>query len=197
MNQTGRLTTLILLLAFATSCLAQSQPSRRISEAQESFQLTLLSKPEEKVNAALFFSESMFLVRLKEVLAHTTLEIRAFRHGTQSYSGGYTFSAGESVEQAIANYSRDHSLFLQKRLELEDRMATTAQNYIESAAFESHRREAEQMQADYQANGIRVIGIEVAGAAKDIAAFQQENAFVRVIELTYRGVPQPAMIPGK
>lgn len=76
-------------------------------------------------------------------------------------------------------------------------MASKVADPVERAAFQSHRREAEKMQADYKANGIRIIGLEVVGAAKDIAAFQQENAFVRVIELTRPGVPQPAIIPRK
>jgi hypothetical protein len=85
--------------------------------------------------------------------------------------------------------------FLQKRMEMEDKMLVTATNADLHNAIIAHRKEADQMKADFDKNGIRVVGVEVGGRAKDIQDFKDRNAFVRVIELKENGKPQSAIVP--
>lgn len=189
------------LLSFTTATIAQIEPAaieRRIAAAKEDFRQTALLTPEKRINAAIFFSNDMPLEQLRTLLvSERHLEIRGFRHGTQEYSGGYTIASGETIDQAIASYKRDHNLFLQRRIELEDKMAIKETDPARREAFAMHRRDAEQMQADFQAHGIRVVGLEVAGRAMDIQRLYAENKFIRVVEVTTVGKPQPAVLPLK
>jgi hypothetical protein len=79
--------------------------------------------------------------------------------------------SGETVDDAIKNYRRDHLFFLQKRMELEDDMIATEANDELREAITKHRKEVEQMRADFEEKGLRIIGVEVSGKARDIQDF--------------------------
>lgn len=169
--------------------------SERIKDAEETFGQVLKNTPEKEIRAAAFFTNDMSLENVRTAFGKSPLAVKGFRHGTQSYSGGYSLKQGETLDEAIVSYSRDHLFFLQKRMEIEDKALASETNNDLRKAMTDHRKEADQMKADFEKNGIRVIGVEVAGRARDVQDFKEENSFVRVIELTERGKPQSAIIP--
>ena len=74
-------------------------------------------------------------------------------------------------------------------------MVATETNEEARKALVQHRKEAEQMASDFDLVGIRVVGLELHGKAKEIAGFKEKNSFVRVIELKEYGKPQSAILP--
>ncbi|KKU81594.1 MAG: hypothetical protein UY07_C0014G0014 [Parcubacteria group bacterium GW2011_GWA1_47_8] len=169
----------------------------RIAKAEESFGQVLKNTPQKEVHVAVFFTNDMSLEDVRTALGKSSLAIKGFRHGTQSYSGGYSLKQGETLDEAIVNYRRDHLSFLQKRMEIEDKMLVTEANDDLRTAITSHRKEADQMKTDFEKNGIRVIGVEVQGRARDIQDLKEKNSFVRVIELKEHAKPQPAIVPNQ
>lgn len=194
--------TLLLILSctyvgvpFAQSDSAVPGIQQRIISAHEEFQQALENAPEKEVEATMFFTNDMALEQLQMSLRNVPLTVKGFLHGTPSYGGGYTLNPGETLDQAIANYRRDHLGFLRQRMQLEDRMAATESNEEARKALIPHRKEAEQMESDFELRGIRVIGLELHGKAKEMAGFKEKNSFVRVIELKKDGKPQLAILP--
>lgn len=186
---------LSLLLIIPTVSFAVSPTEARIAKAEEGFIQVLKNTPEKQIHATAFFTNDMSLENVLMAFDRSTLAVKGFRHGTQSYSGGYSIKQGETLNEAMTNYPRDHLLFLQKRMEIEDRMLATETNDDLRKAITSHRKEADQMNVDFEKNGIRVIGVEVAGRAIDMQDFKEKNSFVRVIELKENGKPQSAILP--
>jgi hypothetical protein len=182
--------------AHAQSGAQSATVSERIVVADERFKKLVSKTPDMIVDAAIFFTNDMSLEQLRMYLQHPGFQVKGFRHGTPSYAGGYTLLQGETLDQAIESYRRDHLAFLRQRMVLEDRMTATEQNREAREALLPHRKEAEQMIADFDKNGVRVIAIEARGKAKEIADFKEKVTFVRVIELTDAGTPQPAILPG-
>ncbi|AKM78699.1 MAG: hypothetical protein UY19_C0008G0058 [Candidatus Wolfebacteria bacterium GW2011_GWA2_47_9b] len=190
---------LVILGMTAVTAVSASNGSMeaRILSAKEKFQSTLSETPQKKVDAIAFFTNDMSLEDVKIAIRNTSLEVKGFRHGTQSYGGGYILKQGETLEEAVSNYQRDHLLFIQKRLDDEDRMIVAEKDDNLRKALITHRTEADQMKTDFKKRGIRVVGVEVYGQAKDINTFAGENPFVRVIELKEKGKPQSAILPGQ
>jgi len=186
---------LFFLLAIPAVALAIPPVDVRVAQAEAGFAQVLKNTPEKEVRVAVFFTNDISLQDARMALSYSPLAVKGFRHGTQFYSGGYSLKQGETLDEAVANYPRDHLFFLQKRMEMEDKMLVTATNAELRNAITTHRKEADQMKADFDKNGIRVIGVEVGGRAKDIQDFKDRNSFARVIELKENGKPQPAIVP--
>ncbi len=168
---------------------------KRIQDAQEKFVQTVRDFPNKTVGVVVFFTNDMPLERVYNSVQNSLLEVKGFRHGTQSYSGGYTLKPDETLVEAIENYRRDHLFFLQKRSEIDSKILASETDADLRKAITSHRNEAKQMKQDFDEKGIRVIAIELHGKAKDIQDFKKKNSFVRVVELKEKGKPQPAIIP--
>ncbi|MDO8604754.1 MAG: hypothetical protein Q7K40_05185 [bacterium] len=193
-----RFTKALLLLAsliFPFTSFAIPPVDVRIAEAGAGFAQVLKDSPEKEVEVAAFFTNDMTLKDVRTAFINSNVTIKGFRHGTQSYSGGYSLKQGETLDEAMVNYPRDHLFFLQKRMEIEDRAVVTETNVELRNAMVAHRKEADQMKADFDKNGISVVGVEVSGRARDIEDFKNKNSFVRVIELKQNGKPQPAIVP--
>lgn len=186
---------LLLSLIVPTVSFASPPMEARIAKAEEDFGQVLKNTPEKEVRVAAFFTNDMSLESVRTVFSNSPLAVKGFRHGTQSYGGGYSFKQGETLDEATVNYRRDHLAFLQQRMELEDNVLATGINDDLRKAIVNHRKEADQMKVDFEKNGIRVVGVEVQGRAKDIQDFKEKNSFVRVIELKERGKPQSAILP--
>lgn len=167
----------------------------RIEQANAGFTQVLKNTPEKEVRVAVFFINDMSLQDVRMALSYSPLTVKGFRHGTNFYSGGYSLKQGETLDEAVVNYRRDHQFFLQKRIEMEDKMFVTATNAELRNAITAHRKEADQMKADFDKNGIRVVGVEVDGRAMDIQDFKEKNSFVRIVEIKENGKPQPAILP--
>lgn len=182
-------------MVLALSALAAPPSEARVAKANDEFAQVLENTPEKEVVVVAFFANDISLQDIRMALAYSPLSVKGFRHGTPFYGGGYSLKQGETLDEAIANYRRDHLAFLQMRIELEDRMLATVPEDDLRKAITSHRKEADQMKEDFDKNGIRVVGVEVAGRARDIHAFRERNSFVRVIELKQNGKPQPAILP--
>lgn len=182
-------------VSMAASTAKTTDIQQRIASAHEKFEQALLNAPEQEVEATMFFTNDMSLEHLQTALRNGPLKVKAFHHGTSSYAGGYALKPGESLDEAIGNYRRDHVSFLKKRMEIEERMIAKETDEKTRKTLFSHRREAEQMVADFDLRGIRVVGMAFHGKAKDLADFKERNSFVRVIELQESGKPQPAIIP--
>ncbi len=181
--------------SYAESGSAVPSTQQRITSAYEKFQQALVKAPEKEVEAAMFFTNDMSLEQLQMSLRNVPLTVKGFLHGTPSYGGGYSLSPGETLDQAIANYRLDHLSFLQQRMQIEDRMVATETNEEARKALISHRKEAEQMKADFELRGIRIIGLELHGKIKEMADFKERNLFVQVVELKENGKSQPAILP--
>ncbi len=186
---------LAVTLAFSSISFAITTLDERISTARENFESVLQDTPDKDVSVTAFFTNDMSLEDVRASLSNSPLSVKGFRHGTQSYSGGYTLNPGETIDVAIVNYRNDHSFFLQKRMELEDSMLRTETDDGLRKAIVIHRKEADQMKTDFEKNGIRVIGVEFYGRVKDIQDFKEKNSFVRVLELKEKGKPQSAILP--
>ncbi len=185
------------VIASAEALVVSQSTSQRIATAHEKFQQALKKAPNESVAVAVFFTNDLALENLRMSLNYTPLKVIDFRHGTQSYSGGYTLKKGETIDQAIINYRHDHLFFIRDNLARTNKLIANETNDELRKALEVNRKQAEQMQIDYQEKGIRVIGIGLYGTAKNISDFKERNSFVHVVELKERGVPQPAIIPSK
>lgn len=186
---------LSLLLIVPIASFAASPVSVRVAEAEENFGQVLKNTPEKEIRAVAFFTNDMSLENVRTAFGKSPLVVKGFRHGTQSYSGGYSLKPGEILDEAIVSYKRDHLFFLQKRMEIEDKALAAETNDDLRTAMADHRKEADQMKADFEKNGIRVVGVEVTGRARDVQDFRAKNSFVRVIELIEHGKPQSAIVP--
>lgn len=194
-----RLLTLLVLLVGVSvgsqTVLAQSV-SERIASAKAAFDLVLRQTPDKDVRAVAFFANDMSLEEVRgALLKMPNVTLKGFRHGTVSYAGGYGLRQGETVDQAIVSYKRDHLFFLMKRIEMEGRVPARIANINLKQAIDSHLKEARQMKVDFDANGLRIVGIDIYGKARHIKEFTDATPFVRVIELTEGGKPQPAILP--
>lgn len=193
----GVVSIILIAIAVAPASANSELLEARISSAKAKFQKVLSETPQEKVDVVAFFTNDISLEDVKGALRNIPLEVRGFRHGTQSYGGGYIIKQGETFEDAASSYRRDHLLFIQKRMDSEDRMIAAEVDSDRRKALIKHRAEADQMKADFNEKGLRIIGVEIHGQAKDISIFAEQNPFVRVIELKEKGKPQPAILPGR
>ncbi|MDB5841730.1 MAG: hypothetical protein JWQ23_3682 [Herminiimonas sp.] len=168
---------------------------RRIALADETFREELRNTPDKSIAATIFFANEMLLDRVREPLENAPLTIKGFLHGTPSDGGGYTLNPGETLDDAIANYRRDHLSVMEKIMESAARMAAVETDHEAREALISHLRKAEDMKFDLRQKGIRIVGVELYGKAKELADFRDKNSFVKVIELKVPGKPQPAILP--
>lgn len=184
-----------ILLIFPAISFAAPSDVARVAKADADFAQALKNTPDKEVSAVAFFNNDMSPQDVRMAFYNTPLVVKGFRHGTQFYSGGYSLKSGETLDEAIVNYNRDHLFFLQKRMETEDKMLATETNAELRNAMVAHRKEADQMKADFEKNGIRVVGVEVVGRLRDMQDFKGRTPFVRVIELKETGKKQPAIVP--
>lgn len=190
------LVVLVIGVFFANQFAYAVPASERIGIAKAQFQDVLTKTPEKEVRVTAFFTNDMSLENVRDALRNSpNLVLKGFRHGTQSYAGGYGLKSGETVDEAIVNYRRDHLFFLEKRMEMEDQMPSMATDVNLQKAIIAHRKESEQMRVDFEERGLRIIGVELYGKAKHIGNFKDETPFVRVIELKEDGKPQSAILP--
>lgn len=189
--------TLLLLcsLVFPVMSYATSSVEERILSAHERFDQVLKKTPDKVIEVTAFFTNDVTLENLRMELQKVPLKVKGFRHGTQSYSGGYSLSTNETVDEAIENYRRDHTLFIEKRMDIEDDLLSTEIDEGLRLALVRHRKKAEQMKHDFDEKGLRIIGVELRGKIKDIKNFKDKHGFVRVIEVTEKGKPQSAIFP--
>lgn len=193
----GKALLVSFLLTIPTVSFSAPSVEARIAKAEERFEEVLKNTPEKEVSAAVFFTNDMSLHDVQSAVMQSPFAVKGFHHGTQSYSGGYSLKKGEALDEAIVNYRRDHLFFLQKRIETEDRMLATEINGDLRNAIAAHRKEADQMKADFEKNGIRAVGVDVMGRARDIQDFKERNSFVRVVELKENENPQPVIVPNQ
>lgn len=188
------LAVLAVALLFPWQSMSAAPVIDRITSAREEFKKVLAATPDKEVAAIAFFSNDMMLESVRDSAQGSQLTIKGFRHGTQSYAGGYGFKPGETVDEAIANYRRDHLFFLEKMMEIENNTVGGMRDDNFRKALIAHKKEAEQMRADFEEKGLRIIGVELYGKARHIQDFWDENSFARVVELKSKK-PQPAILP--
>lgn len=187
----------VLFAVFSQFAYAEVSVEARVAAADEKFNQVVKTEPQKEVHVIMFFSNDMKLSDVQEKFRVSGFDIKGFRHGTQSYSGGYGISTGETFEQAIVNYERDHLFFLQTRVLAEEKMLTTKMDDQLRKAIVSHQKEAQQMKLDFQTHGLRIIGIELVGRAQALDTFKENNSFIRVVELKDQDAPQSAILPSK
>ena len=182
-------------LVFPIVSHSASSSEARVQVAQERFNQVLQKTPDKIIDVIAFFTNDITLENLHAEVQGKPFKVKGFRHGTQSYGGGYSLDTNETVDVAIENYRRDHALFIEKRMEIEDNLLSTETDESLRLALIKHRKEAEQMKQDFEERGLRIIGVELYGKAKDIQNFKDEHGFVRVIEVVEKGKPQSAILP--
>tara|TARA_B100001964_G_C14227686_1_gene598456 strand:- start:1670 stop:2212 length:543 start_codon:yes stop_codon:yes gene_type:complete len=139
--------------------------------------------PYKNIRVKISFTNDVTLSDIQNVLHKEMVAVKAFYHGTSSYTGGYRLQEGETLEEAIASYQRDHIFFIKKRIEAEEMILQTTYDKTFQDAVIQHIREAVQMRVDFEKNGVRIIAIEVEGFAIDVAKFSQKNIFVHDVSL--------------
>lgn len=182
-------------LALPVTSYSASSAEERILLAHERFNQVLQKTPDKVIEATVFFTNDITLENLRTELQNVPLKVKGFRHGTQSYSGGYSLNLNETLDEAVENYRRDHALFIEKRMGIEDNLLSTETDEGLRLALIKHRKEAEQMKQDFDERGLRIVGVELHGKARDIQNFKDEHGFVRVIEVVEKGKPQSAILP--
>ncbi len=182
-------------LVFPIVSHSASSSEARVLVAQERFNQVLQKTPDKIIDVIAFFTNDITLENLHAEVQGKPFKVKGFRHGTQSYGGGYSLGVNETLDVAIENYRRDHTLFIEKRMEIEDNLLSTETDESLRLALIKHRKEAEQMKQDFEERGLRIIGVELYGKAKDIQNFKEEHGFVRVIEVVEKGKPQSAILP--
>jgi hypothetical protein len=194
---------LLLAICASGSSLAASgaaipDPQQRIATAQEKFQSVVQHTPEKEVDASAYFTEGKSANEVRNSLANTPVAVRGFFHGaTPTGGGGYTLHATETLDDAFANYQREHLHFIKMRLDMTAKMEASETDETARNALAMHRKQAEQSKRDLEIHGLRIIGVELKGKAKAIKDFKEKNPFVRVVELKENGKPQPAILPTK
>lgn len=186
---------LLCSLVLPIASYSASSTEERILLAHDRFNQVLKKTPDKVIEVTAFFTNDITLDNLRIELQKVPLEIKGFRHGTQSYGGGYSLGANETLDEAVENYRRDHALFIEKRMGIEDNLLSTETDEGLRLALIKHRKEAEQMKQDFDERGLRIIGVELHGKARDIQNFKDEHGFVRVIEVVEKGKPQSAILP--
>lgn len=186
---------LLCSLVLPIASYSASSTEERILLAHDRFNQVLKKTPDKVIEVTAFFTNDITLDNLRIELQKVPLEIKGFRHGTQSYGGGYSLGANETLDEAVENYRRDHALFIEKRMGIEDNLLSTETDEGLLLALIKHRKEAEQMKQDFDERGLRIIGVELHGKARDIQNFKDEHGFVRVIEVVEKGKPQSAILP--
>ena len=186
---------LLCSLVLPIASYSASSTEERILLAHDRFNQVLKKTPDKVIEVTAFFTNDITLDNLRIELQKVPLEIKGFRHGTQSYGGGYSLGVNETLDEAVENYRRDHALFIEKRMGIEDNLLSTETDEGLRLALIKHRKEAEQMKQDFDERGLRIIGIELHGKARDIQNFKDEHGFVRVIEVVEKGKPQSAILP--
>lgn len=186
---------LLCSLVLPIASYSASSIEERILLAHDRFNQVLKKTPDKVIEVTAFFTNDITLDNLRIELQKVPLEIKGFRHGTQSYGGGYSLGANETLDEAVENYRRDHALFIEKRMGIEDNLLSTETDEGLRLALIKHRKEAEQMKQDFDERGLRIIGVELHGKARDIQNFKDEHGFVRVIEVVEKGKPQSAILP--
>jgi hypothetical protein len=186
----------MLFASQSVFALPDSAVLERVAVAKAQFQDVLAKTPEKEVRVAAFFTNDVSLENVRDALRNSpNLVLKGFRHGTESYAGGYGLKSGETIDEAIVNYRRDHLFFLEKRMEMEDQMPSMATDETLKKAIIAHRKGSEQMKTDFEERGLRIIGVELSGKAKHIGNFKDETPFVRVVELQEGEKHQPAILP--
>jgi len=186
---------LVMCSIFVSMSVSAGSVAERVSVAQKHFDEMLQKTPNKNVVAIAFFTNDMSLDRIQNVLKGSPLEVKGFHHGTQSYSGGYTFKPGETVDEAVQNYRQSHMFFLQKRMEIDDGLLQVESDKGLRRAVETHRKESVQMKKDFDETGLRIVGVELAGKVRNINSFKEKHGFVRVIEVRNTAKPQSAILP--
>jgi len=170
---------------------------QRVRSAASEFREAVRNRPNQSARAVAYLTNSM---GVREVQARVPrgLAIRGFRHGSEINSGGYTLAPGESVDDAVASYERDHSLFLAVRSE-QMRSLLEAEPGDEgmATAVQEGLRLNQQREDDFYQHGLRIIGVELEGRLRDMEQFRSSNGFVRVIELRDENKARPAILPNR
>lgn len=186
---------LLYSLVFPITSYSASPVEERILLAHELFGQVLKNTPDKVIEVVVFFTNDITLENLHAEVRGKLFKVKGFRHGTQSYGGGYSFDTNETVDEAVENYRRDHAFFIEKRIEIVDSLLSKETDESLRLALTKHRKEAEQMKQDFDERGLRIIGVELHGKARDIQNFKDEHSFVRVIEVVEKGKPQSAILP--
>ncbi len=168
---------------------------KHINDANHRFSEIVSSSPEKEIDVNVFFYNAVTLEQALHNVKVYQVRVKGFRHGTPENSGGYNIKDGESVEEATKQYRRDHEFFIKQDLiYIKKMMADQENDEVMRTALAARRKAVLQRQDDYAKNGLRIIGIEMQGKAKEIDHFRRNNTgTVRVIEVKEKGLPQPNM----
>ncbi len=178
------------LLFFIILFLAGCSDSERTLTAETQFQNVLSETPEKEVNVAVSFTNEITLETIRGALLDSLVTPKSFRHVTQSDSGGYGLKPGETIDEAIVNYRKQHQFFLEKRIEVENEMVKETTDEDFHKAVIAKNKETKKMKGNFSEDGLRITGVELYGEAEAIQNFMNKNSFVRVIELLEDGKKQ-------
>lgn len=142
--------------------------------------------PAEKC-AMVFFTDGVPLEEVRSALDREPLTVKGFRHGSRSGAGGYMLKSGETLDEAVLNYRRDHEAFLDERIRIEEEVMAAEMNDAVRNAMAEHRAESERMKDEYRNEGIRIVSMELCGEARNIYAFVDRRSPARVTALKDAG----------
>ncbi|MFC4257634.1 hypothetical protein ACFOZ5_01170 [Marinobacter lacisalsi] len=168
------------------------QKENTIIEARSKLSRIVSTMPDKRYKAVAFFERDMQVEEAIESIKSQDITITGFRHGTPDNSGGYMMGENETIEEALANYRRDHVLFLERDAEFSQSVLNDPQSDADvKRAMSARLRKIHLRQADYVDRGLRIIGLEVSGASAELSkAWNSNPNSIRVLELV-DGKPVP------
>ncbi|MDO8604752.1 MAG: hypothetical protein Q7K40_05175 [bacterium] len=155
----------------------------------ETFGEVLEKEPRKEIFATATFTHGMSLEEVKKMTRDVAFAVKGFRHNTGESNGGCGVGVGETVAQALDNCVRDHSLFLNQRIEIEKKMLPTITDTGLRNAFIAHIEEAQKEQK------FLITALDLYGRAEDLQRFKERNSFVEMVELMNQDRELPLMIP--
>jgi len=170
---------------------------KRVNEANILFSEKVSQAPLETIKVVAHFRNSNTAKQIVDIVGRYNLTVTGFRHGNSKYSGGYTLKPNETVQEAIRQYLSDHDLFMKRDYKLTKKYLseTTGNEDPQLAvALNSRLSDIQQRQLESSLNGLQIVGLELLGSALALNEFRKDNNFVRVMEISKKGIPQPSII---
>ncbi len=173
-----------------------SKIEQHIKDASQKFAELVSQAPDESVKVVAHFTNSTTIDQIASIVSNRNLTVIGFRHRDGQGSGGYTLKPNETVEQALAQYRRDHALFMQREYEMVQRLSettSTGEDPQETMALSMRLSDVQRRQFQFKARGLQIIGLELEGPAIAIDKFKKENNFINLMEISIKGVSQPSI----
>lgn len=186
---------ILTLFLYNSAAVAGNSQAEQIQAAKSNFQDLVKNQPDKEILATAYLVNEIALDNVPNLVKGQDLSVVGFRHGNQSYSGGYGIKPGESLEEAMANYQRKHELILTKKTEIDQMNVQSEGDEDLEAAMQAYVNNAKYRLEDFKKHGLRIVGIDLAGKVSTMKNFMNGQTAVRLIEVREENDHLPIIIP--